>query len=169
MNKLSIATFTIISMAVVGISGCGATTSTNSSTPASAPATSNTSTSQAQSSTQQAGQVVQLSIKTDVKGSDGKQHVAFVPADFTLKQGAPVKFEISNYDTEMHTLTSTSLNLNVTINAATTAGKPVVTDATFTPQQAGTFSWMCMNPCDTANGEWSMSQKGFMQGTITVK
>lgn len=110
-----------------------------------------------------------MSIKTDVKGSDRKQHVAFVPADFTVKQGKPVKLVVDNYDTEMHTLTATSLNLNVTINAAKAAGQSAVSAATFTPQQTGSFQWMCMNPCDTSNSEWSMGQKGFMQGTINVK
>lgn len=65
-----------------------------------------------------------------------------------------------------HTFTVPALHLNVPVPAASTtpggAGATVIFFATFaTP---GTYTWLCMAPCDPA----SMATPGFMQGTITV-
>jgi plastocyanin len=168
MKKVFQTAIGAIVLATLALAGCSSTqTKTASTSPSSTSST--TSSSQSTSSSTTSAQVVKLVIKTDKIGSDGKQHVAFEPSDFTVTKGQPVKLEIQNYDTTMHTLTANDLNLNVAINAAASAGQPTTASATFTPNKTGSFQWMCMNPCDTNNGEWAMSQKGFMQGTITVK
>lgn len=158
-----------IVLASLVLGGCSSTQTKTASTSSSSTSSSAKSSSKSTSSSTAAAQVVKLVIKTDKAGSDGKQHVAFEPSDFTVTKGQPVKVEVENYDTTMHTLTANDLNLNLTINAATSASQPATGSATFTPEKTGSFQWMCMNPCDTNNGEWAMSQKGFMQGTITVK
>lgn len=153
----------------LALAGCSSGTTNTASTSSSSSSSSTKSSSQSTSSSTASAQVVKLVIKTDKTGSDGKQHVAFEPSDFTVTKGQPVKLEIQNYDTTMHTFTANDLNLNVAINAAASAGQSTTASATFTPEKSGSFQWLCMNPCDTNNGEWSMSQKGFMQGTVTVK
>lgn len=102
-------------------------------------------------------------------GSDGKQHDAFLPANFTLEKGVPVKLTIYNYDGMKHSLTSPDLNLNIQANPSPKDGQPGVTTFTFTPEKAGSFKWQCIDPCDTDNNQWSMSHDGYMMGTITVE
>jgi uncharacterized cupredoxin-like copper-binding protein len=169
MKKVFQAAIGSILMATLILAGCSSSQTKTASASSSNTSSSTTSSSKSTSSSTASAQVVKLVIKTDKTGSDGKQHVAFEPSDFTVTKGQPVKLEIQNYDTTMHTFTANDLNLNVAINAATSATQPTTATATFTPDKTGSFQWMCMNPCDTNNGEWSMSQKGFMQGTITVK
>ena len=32
----------------------------------------------------------------------------------------------------------------------------------------GDFTWQCLDTCDEGNGQWAMSHKGYMMGTIHV-
>ncbi|MCL6517040.1 cupredoxin domain-containing protein [Alicyclobacillus sp.] len=181
MKGIAKSAFTVLGVSVLLLAGCGSSQSTTSpattptsgnaaeSTAQNTPGGANTSSSTAGSTTAESAQTVEISIQPDSKqGSDGKKHVAFSPADLKFTKGKPVQLVIKNYDTSTHTLTATDLNLNVIIQPAKSANDPVTTTATFTPDKAGTFSWLCTMPCDMNNGEWAMSQKGFMQGTITV-
>jgi uncharacterized cupredoxin-like copper-binding protein len=169
MKKNTKVTILSIAFAAIALAGCGSAPATNTNTSS----TSSSSTAQASatsSATQAASSdVVNLSIKPESKqGSDGKKHDAFVNTDFTLTKGKTVKLVITNYDTNMHTLSSSDLNLNIVIKGASSPGASAVTEQTFTPDKAGTFHWMCMNPCDLKANEWAMTHAGFMQGTITV-
>lgn len=123
-----------------------------------------------QNNNQRAQYNVNLKILPDSKpGADGKKHDAFYPADFTLKEGVPVKITISNYDDMPHSLTSSALGLNIQAKGSTQDGQPGVTTFTFTPHNAGDYQWICIDPCDLDANGWAMSQNGFMQGTIHVK
>lgn len=111
---------------------------------------------------------VKLVIKSDEehakKGSDGKYHDAYLPADFTVKAGATVKVTVYNYDDMPHTFTDPGLGTNVEI-AAGDENKPSKTTFTIhAPQKAGSYEWFCALPCDP----WSMSHKGFMRGDVKV-
>lgn len=115
-------------------------------------------------------QAVKLVIKSDTehgkRGSDGKWHDAFLPANFSVKPGARVTVTVVNYDTMPHSFTSSSLG--ATINQMIPSGSasaPTTTRFTFTaPSAAGKYSWWCAMPCDP----WAMSHDGFMRGYVTV-
>lgn len=102
-------------------------------------------------------------------GSDGKKHDAFLPADFTLQKGVPVKLTIYNYDDMKHSITNSDLGLNIQANPSKKDGQAGVTTFTFTPKKAGSFTWNCIDPCDNDNNQWAMSHAGYMTGTITVQ
>jgi plastocyanin len=110
---------------------------------------------------------VTLAVKSDTehakKGSDGKWHDAFLPGNFTARSGSKVTVSISNYDTAVHTFTSSALGLNVKI-AAGSAANPKVTTFSFTAPKAGNYTWMCMGNCDT----WAMTHMGFMFGSVKI-
>ena len=91
------------------------------------------------------------------KGSDGKWHDAFLPANFTAIAGVPVKVTVFNYDDMPHSFTSPSLNVNKIIPAAKgdTPGKVTFT---FTAKKAGKYLWWCAKPCDP----WAMAHVGYM-------
>ncbi|QQE78461.1 hypothetical protein [Alicyclobacillus sp. SO9] len=119
---------------------------------------------------QKATQDISLTVMPGGKlGPDGKKHDAFLPANFTMQKGVPVKLTIYNYDDMKHSITSPKLNLNVQANPSKKDGKAGVTTVTFTPKQAGTFQWNCVDPCDTDNNGWAMSHSGYMMGNITVQ
>jgi plastocyanin len=101
-------------------------------------------------------------------GSDGKLHDAFINGDIKITQGQSVTLHFLNYDGGEHTYTSADLGLNVKIKGTKTKGQPAETTYTFTPSKTGTFNWMCADPCDGENSQWSMTHQGYMQGTITV-
>jgi uncharacterized cupredoxin-like copper-binding protein len=97
------------------------------------------------------------------KGSDGKWHDAFLPANFTVLAGVPVKVTIYNYDDMPHSFTSSTLHLNKVI-AKGSETAPSKTTFTFTAPKAGKFLWWCALPCDS----YSMSHVGFMRGYVNV-
>lgn len=101
-------------------------------------------------------------------GPDGKLHDAFINGDITITEGQPVTLHFLNYDGGTHTYTSSELGLNIKINGAAKKGQPMETTYTFTPKKAGTYTWICADPCDGENGQWAMAQQGYMQGKITV-
>lgn len=102
------------------------------------------------------------------KASDGKLHDSFIGGDLSLTVGKPVTLNFYNYDEGAHTYTSADLGLNVQIAGSKKKGEPAVTTFTFTPAKEGAFDWMCAVPCDGDNGQWAMSQDGYMKGKITV-
>lgn len=117
-------------------------------------------------------EAVKLVVKSDDehgrRGSDGKWHDAFLPADFTVHAGDRVTVTVLNYDTSPHSFTSSSLGPGGLINqtiAAGSANAPSTTTFTFTaPSSPGKYSWWCAMPCDP----WAMAHDGFMRGYVTV-
>jgi uncharacterized cupredoxin-like copper-binding protein len=111
---------------------------------------------------------VRIVIKSDEehgkKGSDGKWHDAFLPANFKVQKGVRVRVTVTNYDDMPHSFTSSSLHVNKTIPAAR-GKKPGKTTFTFVAKKAGKYLWWCAKPCDP----WAMSHVGFMRGYVTVK
>lgn len=101
-------------------------------------------------------------------GPDGKLHDAFINGDITITKGQPVTLHFLNYDGGTHTYTAPDLGLNIKIQGSTKDGQPMETTYTFTPEKVGTFNWICADPCDGENGQWAMSQQGYMIGKITV-
>lgn len=119
---------------------------------------------------QKAVQDVSLTVMPGGKlGSDGKEHDAFLPANFTMEQGVPVKLTIYNYDNMKHSIASPDLKLNIQAKPSKKDGDPGVTTYTFTPTKTGSFLWNCIDPCDLDNNQWSMSHTGYMMGKITVE
>jgi heme/copper-type cytochrome/quinol oxidase subunit 2 len=142
------------------LAGCG--TSSNAKT-----ASANTSSNTSASTTTAYNQY--LVIEPGAKlGPDGKLHDAYINGDIKITKGQPVTLHFLNYDTGDHTYTSTDLGISVTAKGTTKAGQPKETDYSFTPAKTGTFNWMCADPCDGQNNQYSMFHKGYMQGTITV-
>lgn len=126
--------------------------------------------SQGQQSSVGKSATLELNIYPDSKlGPDGRKHDAYIPADFTLKQGTPVQVTILNYDTMPHSFTAISLGLNIQAAPASPNGSPGVTHFAFTPTQAGDFTWLCLDPCDLQANGWAMSHDGYMRGTIRVQ
>lgn len=111
-----------------------------------------------------------LKIYPDSKlGPDGINHDAYVPADFTLKEGVPVVLTIYNSDNAYHSFTSPSLGVNIQAAPASSNGSPGITRITFTPTLTGDFTWFCNDPCDQQANGWAMSNDGYMLGTIRVQ
>lgn len=166
--KKGILTITLISTLSFSLAGCG---STNAAKPAQAKtATASATAANTFGSTQKgSGYNQYIVIEAGGKlGSDGKLHDAFINGDIKITEGQPVTLHFLNYDGGTHTYTSADLGLNVEIKGSTKKGQPAETDYTFTPTKTGTFNWMCADPCDGGNGQWAMTQQGYMQGTITV-
>jgi uncharacterized cupredoxin-like copper-binding protein len=97
------------------------------------------------------------------KGPDGKWHDAFLPANFTVLAGVPVKVTVYNYDDGAHSFTSSTLGVNQLIPGAK-GGTPSKTTFTFTAKKSGKYLWWCNQPCDP----WAMSHVGFMRGYVNV-
>jgi len=112
-------------------------------------------------------QHVRIVIKSDEehgkKGSDGKWHDAFLPANLKVKAGAKVVVTVKNYDDMPHSFTSPTLHLNKIIKAGGEK-KPSTTTFSFKAKKAGKFLWWCAIPCDP----WAMSHVGFMRGYVRV-
>lgn len=113
--------------------------------------------------TLQATLVIRSDEEQAKKGADGKWHDAYLPADFAVMKGVPVKVTIYNYDDMPHSFTASGLHVNQIIPSGS-EGKPSKVTFTFTPKKAGMFAWHCDPKCDP----WSMAHWGFMKGHITV-
>lgn len=114
-------------------------------------------------------QHIYLTVTPGMKlGPDGKLHDAFSPANFTLVQGVPAEVTIYNYDNMKHSVTSPSLGINFEAVPSKKNGTPGVATYKFTPKKVGTYNWQCIYPCDLPNKQWSMTHKGYMEGTIHV-
>ena len=112
-------------------------------------------------------QHVKIVIKSDEehgkKGSDGKWHDSFLPANFNVLAGVPTKVTVVNYDEMPHSFTSSALHLNVLIPAAK-GNTPGTVTFTFTAKKAGKYLWWCNQPCDP----WAMAHIGYMRGYVNV-
>lgn len=161
IKKASLA-IALISALSFSLAGCG--TNTQKTTSAK-PETKVTAKADAQKETANQYIVVEAGSKL---GPDGKLHDAFINGDITITAGQPVTLHFLNYDDGTHTYTSPELGLNVKIKGSVKKGQPMETIYTFTPKKAGTFTWICADPCDGQNGQWAMAQQGYMQGKITV-
>ena len=95
------------------------------------------------------------------KGPDGKWHDAFLPGDFRVLAGVPVRITVVNYDDVPHSFTSPTLHLNKIVPAAKGA-KPGKVTFTFTAKRAGTYLWWCATPCDP----WAMRHSEYMRGYV---
>ncbi len=107
--------------------------------------------------------VVRSDAEQGKKGPDGKWHDAFLPGNFTVLAGVPVRVTIYNYDEGPHSFTSTALHLHKIV-AKGSANAPSKTTFTFTPKKTGTFQWRCMPGCDP----WAMAHNGYMRGFVKV-
>jgi plastocyanin len=101
-------------------------------------------------------------------GSDGKKHDTFSPANFTVVEGVPVKLNVYNYDGGTHTVSNSDLGLNLQVQGSTKKGVPAISTVTFTPTKAGDFTWKCLDKCDGGMESYSMTNQGYMMGTIHV-
>ena len=151
----------LLAVLALALSACGGG-SNNGAASANANASGGT---QSQS---QSAENIKLVIKTDEengkKGSDGKWHDAFLPADFSVKAGSTVHVTVYNYDDMPHSFNSSELGANATISAGSEA-KASKTTFTFTaPQKTGKYDWYCAMPCDP----WAMAHDGYMKGYVTV-
>ncbi|MCI4369071.1 MAG: hypothetical protein L3K09_05880 [Thermoplasmata archaeon] len=63
------------------------------------------------------------------------------------------------------TMVDKAYSLNVPIQSAASMSAPVTVIFTAYFNTTGTFTWMCMAPCDPT----AMTQNGFMTGTVTVE
>jgi len=101
-------------------------------------------------------------------GPKGNLHDSFLPANFTVTKGVPVKLHVENFDGGDHSFTAPELNLDAHIPAAKKEGVPSETVVSFTPKQDGTFHWQCDVPCDDEYNGWAMEHDGYMAGEVTV-
>ena len=88
---------------------------------------------------------------------------AFIPSDFSVRTGSPVRLTIYNYDDTPHTFTATGLSVDAVIPPALPTGPGNVTDG-FTPTVTGSFPWHCRVQCN----KWSMARAGYMRGVVRV-
>lgn len=88
---------------------------------------------------------------------------AFVPANFSVKVGVPVRVTVTTYDDAAHTFTSAGLGINQMIGGGS-QDHPADVTFTFTPTRTGTFTWFCRTDCDP----WAMATVGYMRGIVTV-
>lgn len=148
---------------IFSLTGCG---TISSKTTTAKPTTTVTAKADAQKAT---GFNQYIVVEAGAKlGPDGKLHDAFINGDITITEGQPVTLHFLNYDNGTHTYTAPDLGLNIKINGSTKKGQPMETTYTFTPMKTGTFNWICADKCDGQNGQWAMSQQGYMIGKITV-
>lgn len=146
----------------------GNTSGSSTNTTSTAANTANTSTSTTKAPALKQQEIDLTVLPGGRLGTDGKMHDTYAPANWTVVAGVPVKLTIYNYDNMKHSLTSSSLGLNVQANPSAKTGVPGVTTVTFTPTKTGDFNWQCIDPCDLDNNGWAMTQPGFMEGTIHV-
>lgn len=113
-------------------------------------------------------QNVKLVIKSDSehgkKGSDGKWHDAYLPADFAVTAGAKVDVTVLNYDDSSHSFSSSSLKVNALIKGGKSSKPSKTTFSFVAPKKSGKYQWWCAMPCDP----WAMSHNGFMRGIVSV-
>lgn len=111
----------------------------------------------------QATLVVKSDEQHGKKGPDGKWHDSFLPGDFTILAGTPVKVTIFNYDDAPHSFTAPTLHLNKLVPGVkgNTLGKVTFT---FIANKSGKYAWWCATPCDP----WAMSHDGYMRGYVKV-
>jgi hypothetical protein len=179
MKKFYFGSFTVTTALILVLTGCGTKPISNAgvSMPTSSPMASMETMSSSPSATPPSPSAivsnqtanVYITVEAGSKlGSDGKKHDAFINGDIKITQGQKVTLHFYNYDQGEHTYTSVDLGLNVKVKGSTKKGEPMETMFTFTPVKAGSFVWMCTDPCDTENAQWSMMHDGFMKGHITV-
>jgi heme/copper-type cytochrome/quinol oxidase subunit 2 len=163
----------LISALSFSLAGCGTSSTKTASAKDKPAATASASKSTSTSTTQVAQKDTALNQYIVIEpggklGPDKKMHDAFINGDIKITEGQPVTLHFLNYDGGTHTYTSGDLGLNVQIKGSTKKGEPAETTYTFTPSKTGTFSWLCADKCDGGNGQWAMTQQGYMQGKITV-
>jgi len=111
-------------------------------------------------------------------GPDHQKHDAFVPANFTIAAGVPVRITVINSCPEFHSMTCAAIPLDQEMTPAKRnkdgSITPVATTFTITAR-AGTYRWYCKEPCDMASGMWAMTpgetgrgQEQYMAGHITA-
>ncbi len=87
---------------------------------------------------------------------------AYVPARFTVKSGEHVDVTVTNFSTDSHSFTSSSLHLNVMIHPGSHV-RPHVTTFQFAAPKPGIYYWHCIMPCG-----WGMHHLGYMMGEVIV-
>jgi plastocyanin len=156
----------LLSALTFSLAGCG---TTNNAKPAKVQTTASATTTSDSTVQKDSGYNQYIVIEPGSKlGPDGKLHDAFINGDIKITEGKQVTLHFLNYDDGTHTYTSADLGLNVKIKGSTKKGQPAETTYTFTPKKTGTFTWLCADPCDGQNNQWSMTHDGYMMGKITV-
>lgn len=101
-------------------------------------------------------------------GPKGHLHDTYMPAEFTVTKGTPVKLHVENFGGGDHSFTAPKLNTDVHIPPRQKKGKPSETVVSFTPKNEGTFHWRCTVPCDKKWNGWAMKHDGYMAGQVNV-
>ncbi len=176
MKKLTLVTVGLLTAVLVG---CGSTTTTTTAPKSNSSTTTSTATTNTASTSTNGGQSTQsAALKTQEVnltvlpggrlGPDGKMHDTYTDPNFTVVEGVPVKLSVYNYDSGTHTISNADLNLNLAVKGSTKKGVPAVSTVTFTPTKTGDFNWQCLDKCDGGMTSYSMTHKGYMEGTIHV-
>ncbi len=160
-----ISTFAVTALAGAAFAGCG---SSGSSTKASNEKPAATEQNVAQTTAAPKPVKIAVVVKSDEqrgkKGSDGKWHDAFLPANYTVKAGQKVTMTVTNYDDMPHTFTSPDMQVDVNIPAGSEQKGSTKTFTFKAPADAGSYAWYCNLPCDP----WAMTHDGYMRGHVTV-
>ena len=61
------------------------------------------------------------------------------------------------------------MKLNLVAKGAAKVGDLGITTVIFSTDKAGVYPWLCLIPCDSENGQWSMTHNGYMKGNIKVQ
>jgi plastocyanin len=104
-----------------------------------------------------------------LRGSNKRNHDAFLPAYISARAGQRVTVTVYNLDQSPHSFTAPALGLNVILPGGVSDGAVRATTFSFTAPKAGVYTWKCVLPCDNGGvNAWAMTHMGFMTGTITV-
>jgi plastocyanin len=115
-------------------------------------------------------QVNMVIVPDALRGSNKRNHDAFLPAYISAQAGQKVTVTVYNLDQSPHSFTAPALGLNVILPGSAGDGAVRVTTFTFTAPKAGVYTWKCVMPCDNGGvNAWAMTHMGFMAGTITVR
>lgn len=127
-----------------------------------------------------------------VKGPDGRNHDAYVPAGFVVAAGRPVRLTVINSDDGPHTMTFDNPHAGIGPflvkpgKRVAHGVQPVSTTFEFTPTKKGAFRWHCEAACDDGGNRWAMGhavtlqngashvasergEDGFMAGYVVVQ
>ncbi|HVA91364.1 MAG TPA: cupredoxin domain-containing protein [Chloroflexota bacterium] len=114
-------------------------------------------------------QVNMVIVPDSLRGSNKRNHDAFLPAYISARAGQQVTVTVYNLDQSPHSFTAPALGLNVILPGGASDGSVRATTFTFTAPKAGVYMWKCVMPCDNGGvNAWAMTHMGFMAGTVIV-
>ncbi|HVA88480.1 MAG TPA: cupredoxin domain-containing protein [Chloroflexota bacterium] len=114
-------------------------------------------------------QINMVIVPDALRGSNKRNHDAFLPAYISAQAGQKVTVTVYNLDQSPHSFTAPALGLNVILPGGASDGSVRATTFTFTAPKAGAYTWKCVMPCDNGGvNAWAMTHMGFMAGTVIV-